>query len=310
MDVRLATFNLENLGIREGEDSPEACARLPDHIAALRRVLEALNADAVAFQECLQPELLDPLLEGLDYPHRVVSHTGDSPLRVGVCSRHPLGPALEVARGTETAALDPKTGLSIEVAGSFSRPVLRVPWQVPGLEVTLFVVHGKSKIPSPTPARPDRRSGPWPSLGEVGVGRLITEVKRLAQAVELRREVDAALAADPDAAVAVLGDFNDVLESEAVRCVLGDAGAVYSPHLEGAELYPCELELPAERRFTQVYRGSPEMIDHLLVSRRLRGALTGVEILNGELRDAGALPPGEGQFVGSDHAPLLASFRV
>ncbi|MDF1552742.1 MAG: endonuclease/exonuclease/phosphatase family protein [Deferrisomatales bacterium] len=310
MDIRLATFNLENLGIRDGEDSPEARTRLSGHLSALRRVLRDLDADAVAFQECLQPELLDPLLDGLGYPHRVVSSPGGSPLRVGVCSRQPLGPAQEVARATDTSVADPTSGFCLQISGAFSRPVLKVPWQLPGLEIVLFVVHGKSKIPTPTPARPDPGAGPWPSLGEVSLGRLLTEVKRLAQAVELRRAVDAVLAADPETAVAVLGDFNDVLESEAVRCVLGDAGAVYSPHLESGGLYPCELELPAARRFTQVYRGRREMIDHLLVSRRLRQMLAGVEIHNAGLRDSGATAPGEGQFVGSDHAPLLAVFRT
>ncbi len=310
MDIRLATFNLENLGIRDGEDSPAARARLAEHLAALRRVLRALDADAVAFQECLQPELLDPLLDGLGYPHRIVSTTGSSPLRVGVCSRQPLGPAQEMALAADTSVVDPKSGLCLQISGPFSRPVLRVPWQLTGLEVTLFVVHGKSKIPSPTPARPNRSAGPWPSLGEVSLGRLITEVKRLAQAVELRREVDAVLGADPEAAVAVLGDFNDVLESEAVRCVMGDAGSVYSPHLEVTELYPCELELPTARRFTLIYRGRTEMIDHLLVSHRLRQLLAGVEVHNAGLRDSGATAPGEGQFVGSDHAPLLAVFRI
>jgi endonuclease/exonuclease/phosphatase family metal-dependent hydrolase len=310
MEARLATFNLENLGIRDGEDSPEARTRLTHHLEALRGMLRHLDADAVAFQECLQPALLTPLLDGLGYPHRAVSATGSSPLRVGVFSRWPLGPHREVATATATAVVDPKTGLSLGVDGAFSRPVLRVPWQLPGLEVVLFVVHGKSKIPSPTPARPDRSAGPWPSLGEVALGRLTTEVKRLAQAMELRREVDAVLAADPDAALAVLGDFNDVLESEAVRCVLGDAGAVHSPHLAPADLYPCELELPAERRFSQIYRGRREMIDHLLVSRQLRERLRAVEVDNGALRDAGTTAPGEGQFVGSDHAPLLAVFRT
>jgi hypothetical protein len=33
-------------------------------------------------------------------------------------------------------------------------------------------------------------------------------------------------------------------------------------------------------------------------------------ILNEGLRDSGATSPGEGQFVGSDHAPLLAVFRT
>jgi endonuclease/exonuclease/phosphatase family metal-dependent hydrolase len=310
MELRLATYNLENLGIRPGEETPEARKRLPRHIETLRQVIQRLGADAVAFQECLQPELLDPLLEGLDYPHRVVAPAGSSPLRVGVFSRYPLGKAEDVATGTEFESVDPKSGLEVSVSGGFSRPILRVPWRTPGRETTLFVVHGKSKIPSPTPLRPDRNAGPWLSLGEIALGRLLTEVKRLAQAMELRRQVDRILHQDPGARVAVLGDFNDVLESEAVRCLLGDASAAFSPHLEDGDLYACELELPQEERFTQIYRGRKEMIDHLLVSKRLKDELIGVEIYNQGLRDAGTSEPGTELFVGSDHAPLLAVFRM
>ncbi len=310
MDVTLATFNLENLGIRPGEESPEVLAWLGGHQAALRDTIRRLDADAVAFQEVVDPALLGPLLEGLDYPHVALGERGESLLRTGVFSRYPLGPARPVAAGTEVSLRDEKTGLEVTVRGPFSRPALQVEWEVPGLATTLLVVHWKSKIPSFTPSR--RPAGePWASLGDAGEGRLVTEAKRLAQAVELRRAVDQLLARDPGARLAVLGDFNDVLEAEALRIVRGDAQACRSPGLLAQELLPCELSIPPEQRYSQVYRGRPEMLDHIFFSRALLPHFVGARVLNEFLRDAEEGPePGRAADLGSDHAPLVATFRV
>ncbi len=309
MDLRLATFNLENLGVREGEDDPARRARIPRHLAALRGVLRRLDADAVAFQELIDPALLSPLLDGLGYPHVVVADPGPSPLRIGVASRYPLTGAEAVARDADLSVTDPKTGLEVVVRGPFSRPALRVKWEAPGLETTLVVVHWKSKIPSPTPARRPGPDEPWARLGDVAAGRLVTEAKRLAQAVELRREVDRLLAADPDARVAVLGDFNDTLGSEGLRIVAGDARAAASPTLEKEELVACERAIPRDLRFTQIYRGTGERLDHILISPGLVPHFVDARIYNETLRPADEHPAGAPASVGSDHAPVVAVFR-
>lgn len=308
MELRLATFNLENLGTRPGEEPRDDW--LTRHREALRGVLRRLDADAIAFQELLDPALLEPLLEGLGYPHRVVSARAESPLLTGVFSRYPLRDPRPVAGGARVALVDDKTGMAVCVEGPFSRPALHVLWDAPGLAVALLVVHWKSKIPSFTPFR--RKEGePWASLGDVGEARLLTEIKRLAQAVELRRAVDRVLADDPLARVVVLGDFNDFLESEALRIVRGDARACRSPSLWERELLPCELSIPPGLRFSQIYRGYPEMLDHILISRSLLPHFAGARVLNEFLRDAEEGPePGLSADPGSDHAPLVATFRA
>ncbi|MBE0616638.1 MAG: endonuclease/exonuclease/phosphatase family protein [Proteobacteria bacterium] len=310
MELRLATFNLENLGIRAGEDTPKVRSWLGRHQAALRDTVRRLEADAVAFQEVLDPSLLEPLLDGLDYPHVVVGERAESPLLTGVFSRYPLLVPQDVARETDLALQDDKTGLVVGVRGPFSRSVLRVEWDAPGMPTTLLVVHWKSKIPSFTPSR-QREGEPWRSLGDAGEGRLLTEVKRLAQAVALRREIDRRFARDPGARLAVLGDFNDILDSEALRIVRGDAQACLSPGLLPQELLPCELSVPAEKRYTQVYRGRPEMLDHIFISRALLPHFHGARVFNEFLRDAEEGPEaGRSADASSDHAPFAATFRV
>lgn len=311
MKFRLATFNLENLGIREDEDSPAARARLPRHLAALHRTLVRLDADAVAFQELLDPALLDPLAEGLGYTHRVVGERGASPLLTGVLSRFPLRSPTTVAVGTTLGLADPKGGAEISFRGTFSRPALQVQWDAPGLPITLIVVHWKSKLPSPTPSRRSAGAGdPWGALGDVAEGRLLTEVKRLAQAVALRRAVDELLGRDPEARIAVLGDCNDTLDSEVLRILVGDARACASPGLAEAELVACASAIPADLRYTQRYRGRPELIDHILISRPLLPHFVDARALNEGLREASDDFAPDPYSVGSDHAPLMATFRA
>jgi endonuclease/exonuclease/phosphatase family metal-dependent hydrolase len=319
MELRLATFNLENLGVRPDEDTAAVRAWLPAHIKALRDILRRLDADAVAFQELLDPALLATLLDGLGYPHVAVSENGGpSPLRLGVFSRYPLLEPRPAVIQADFSATDGKTGLEIHVRGPFSRPALEVVWDAPGLRVDLVVVHWKSKIPSAT--HTEGRETTWASLGQVGEGRLMSEIKRLAQAVELRRVVDRRLAADPEARVAVLGDFNDTLDSEGLRIVRGDARSVQAPLLAQQELLPCELAVPADLRFTQIFRGQREMLDHVLVSRGLVPHFVGARVLNEELVEADDSPPPNGGAgrgwapnpftAGSDHAPFVVTLRA
>jgi predicted extracellular nuclease len=131
----------------------------------------------------------------------------------------------------------------------------------------------------------------------------------MAQAMGLRKIIDARLAQNPDELIAVAGDFNDVMDSEAVRMILGDAKAVRSQELYNLELWPCELMVEAETRYTMVYRGTRQMLDHIFVSRGLRERFKSAHI-----NHKGMKPAKEGGWSdmrpGSDHAPFTASFSL
>ena len=308
MDFRLATFNLENLGIRPEEASPRAQRWLELHIESLRATIRHVDADALAFQELLDPELLPVVTEGMGYRHVAVGERASSPLLCGVVSRYPLADARSVASGADISILDSKSGIEVTVRGAFSRGTLQVHCDFPGLSCTLVVVHWKSKLPSFTPLR--RSEGePWESFGDAGEGRLVTEAKRLAQAVQIRKLVDRVLERDAEAKLAVLGDFNDFLESEGVRIVQGDARACSSPSLSVRELRACELSIPEERRFTQIYRGRREMLDHILLSPGLVPHFTGAQIFNESLREASDGGNDDFQDPDSDHAPFVVTLR-
>jgi len=84
--------------------------------------------------------------------------------------------------------------------------------------------------------------------------------RRLEQTQFLAALYQEILAADPDAQVIVLGDFNDYLASQPLA-VLADAGLVN-----------LLLFVPREERYTFIYRGVSQTLDHVLVNPALLAA--------------------------------------
>jgi predicted extracellular nuclease len=110
-------------------------------------------------------------------------------------------------------------------------------------------------------------------------------MQRLAQAGVIADFVRRLAEADPDAGIAVLGDFNDGGES-ATLARLAEAG-----------LADLALTLPSEERYSYVFEGVAEDLDHVLVNDVLRGgAALDIVHVNAEF-----LPFERA----SDHDPLL-----
>ena len=81
------------------------------------------------------------------------------------------------------------------------------------------------------------------------------ERKQLAQSVNTF--VDEILADSPDENIVVLGDMNDFETSEPLRI------------LEGGVLTNLVEEVPEERRYSYVYQGNSQVLDHILVSNNM-----------------------------------------
>jgi predicted extracellular nuclease len=86
-----------------------------------------------------------------------------------------------------------------------------------------------------------------------------SEVQRHQQAREVRELVDDLLAVDPDARVAVLGDINDFEFSETTDILVGSGDTA---------LTDLPRTLPANERYTYVYQGNSQVLDHILLSPR------------------------------------------
>ena len=113
---------------------------------------------------------------------------------------------------------------------------------------TLFVVanHFNSK------------GGDTPLFGRVQPPDLASEAQRIEQAQVVNDFVDSILALDPDANVVVLGDLNDFQFSTAIADVL-----------EADALTNLIWSLAPNERYTYIYDGNSQALDHILVSAHL-----------------------------------------
>jgi predicted extracellular nuclease len=83
-------------------------------------------------------------------------------------------------------------------------------------------------------------------------------VQRAEQATEVRTFVDQIVAADRRAKVVVLGDLNDFDFSNAINTLTASGSLVDLPRT-----------LPQNQRYTYVFQGNSEVLDHILLSKPL-----------------------------------------
>jgi predicted extracellular nuclease len=128
----------------------------------------------------------------------------------------------------------------------FSRPPLQVTTAVDNQPHTFLVNHFKSKREGETETAP----------------------RRLAQAQHILALVNELQAADAQAKIIVLGDFNDY-ELSAPMQMLTDGG-----------LFNTLSQVPASERYSFVFGGVAQLIDGLFVSPALRDNVTAVQIFH------------------------------
>lgn len=132
------------------------------------------------------------------------------------------------------------------------------------------------------------KGGDDPLFGRFQPPNRRSEVQRHQQAAILNDFVDRILAADRDARVIVLGDLNDFQFSQTMDILKGDVLV---------NLYDM---LPLPERYSYVFDGNSQALDHVLVSRSIRRVeLYDVVHMNSEFAD---------QL--SDHDPPLAYLRL
>lgn len=326
MGFSLATFNVRDLfddeppqvigDLDRGEYTPEKRARarglLQAKVEAVANVLCRLDADVVCLQEVKNERvcrLVIDQLEGRVLPYSAVVVGGSDDVRgikTAVLSR--LALAGEPRRHTTTegapgfslpriAEGDPEPALI-----HFRRGLLEVPLFLrDGGKVVLFNLHLKSGHPI--------HLRPPTSQGDLADAMLRATLHRMAEAARVRRLVDERLAEPGHAEVVVAGDFNEGPDSPVVRAVSGDPIEEVRRNLPGA-LHSVTAGVPADRRFTFLWRGRRELLDHVLVSKGLWSRFQETRILNEVLYDPeSCLRERSREGAESDHAAILALFR-
>ncbi len=319
--MRIATFNLENLGGDEGES--ELAHRLP----LLRPQLQRLAADVVCLQEVNSAkragerhlDALDTLLDGGPYAsfHRVhtVRAETDRPAdrhNLVILSRWPIAAHAQIRNHLVPApAWRPVTAAPPAQAPAplaFERPLLHATIALPsGHALEVVNVHLRAPLAAPV-AGQKQQGGVWRSQAGWAEGFVMAALKRSAQALEARILIDRLFAKNPEALVAAAGDFNCEGHETPLRVVAGEVDDTGNPGLAETSLVPLERSLAETQRFSLLHRGRRVMFDHILVSRPLLGRYREIEVHNETLGDAhlAQLFPGEPRE--SAHAPVVAEF--
>lgn len=314
---RLATFNLENLDWSATRS--EAFARRTD---ALRPVLEALDADILCLQEIHGQRLhkhaprqylaLDKLLDSTRYAgfHRAttVRPGGDAPADVhnlAILSRWPIQAQRQIHHDIVARWAWPPPR---ESDGSQPESV-EIVWDRPLLYASILLPNGGAahiinlhlRAPRAIPVATARGIGSSRAQIE---GQFVAALKREGQALEARLFVETLFDADPEALIAIAGDFNADEHDAPTRLLRGggDAGAT------GARaLIPLEECVAPAQRFTVIHAGKPTLIDHLLASRALAAGWRETTIFNAGLADEVYAPE---PIDASLHAPVVARFEL
>lgn len=112
----------------------------------------------------------------------------------------------------------------------------------------------------------------------------------------------------PSALIAIVGDFNADANSVPFKTIVGSVEDTNSPDLKSTVLVPCEYNVPQDQRYSLLYRGRGETIDHVIVSQALYPYWVETVVFNELLPDKSIAFASAEKFPESDHAPVVARF--
>lgn len=289
--LTVATFNVLNLDPGDGARFGQLAQQIVDNlkspdIIALQEVQDndgQTNSGTVSASQTLQL-LADAIAAAGGPTYQVIDNTfignntnGGAP-GGNIRTAYLYDPGkVALVVGSLDAVTDPLDQQSNPANPFFdSRLPLAATFEVGGERFTLINNHFSSK------------GGSDPLFGGVQPPANGGLADRLAQAQELEDYIDALLAGDPDRQFIVLGDFNEFW--------------FYDPllNLEDGPLANLYRKLPEAERYSYVFEGNSQALDHILVSDSLwdRAEFDAVHI-NAEF----------GGIV-SDHDPLVARFAL
>jgi len=192
---RVATYNLENYLDQPTESRPHV--KSAEARAKIRESIESIKPDVLALEEMGTTNALLELrtslkADGLDFPFWDHVRGADTNIHLALLSRLPI-----VASRPHTNNLFLLDGRQLRVERGFAEVDVQA---ATNYTFTLIVAHLKSRRPVPNADEAEER------LGEANI---------------LRDIVDEHFKADPDARLIVLGDFNDVKDSDSVKEIIG-----------------------------------------------------------------------------------------
>jgi endonuclease/exonuclease/phosphatase family metal-dependent hydrolase len=312
--VKVGTWNLENL-FRPGPSGPLTDSAYTAKLEALAETIRQLDPDVLAVQEVGDPDALKDLAALLDgYAHTATATPDGRGIRVGFLSRLPL-------QGVREAAVFPDGLRPIQVddtatdVSTVGRAMLIGQIQADGHTVSLVTCHLKSKLLT-------FPGGRFSTSDEAERARFAAFAlyRRTAEAATLRQAATELLAGDGQhRAVIVLGDLNDEPEAATTQILhgppgseIGTAGYNQPDQGDGQRLWNlAAARIPETERYTRIYRGRPELIDHILASHQVTHAVADGDVTTGPVPASIEDNPNVRRDApGSDHRPVVATLNL
>jgi endonuclease/exonuclease/phosphatase family metal-dependent hydrolase len=278
----VATYNVETYLDQPTATRPEIKSAAAK--AKIRESIRAMNPDVLALEEMGTTNALLELraslkADGEDFPYWEHVQGADPDIHVAILSKLPI-----VSRHPHTNEDFLLDGQRFSVKRGFAEVELRAGTN---FTFTLIAAHLKSRR---TTATADESA------------------LRLAEAKALREIVTARLTANPQAKIIVLGDFNDVKNSESTRALIG-RGKFKLTDTRPAERNGDDQPNP-ERRYeprnvtwTHYYgvEDSYSRIDYILLSPAMA---------RDWVKAGTYIPTLPNWGIGSDHRPIVATFTT
>lgn len=282
----VGTWNVENLftpGTGFGGSSPEA---FDEKVAGLAATVEAERVDVVALQEIGDEDAFERLLAllGPGWTGRLSTRFGTPhTIRVGFASRLPI-----VATTEHDEIPEQLRGVPTDDDGTplteMGRGALHIRVDVGTEEVDLVSVHLKSKLIS----YPNGRFQPRDE-GERSRYASYALMRRSAEATTVRQLADRLLDGEGNERhLIVMGDMNDEVTAATTQILqgppgseIGTAGENRPDRGDAWRLFNLAPRIPEHERYSRVYRGRGELIDHIFVSNATRPLVADVATRTG-----------------------------
>ncbi|GAB2835588.1 nuclease [Actinoallomurus bryophytorum] len=311
----VGTWNLENLFKPGADFGPGSEAVYRKKLHGLATTIDEAGLDVLAVQEVGDPDALGDLaaLLGGEWRHVTSEHfEAAHPIRVGFLSRLPIEVLADAADfpGQLGATQTDDSGTHISRMG---RGALAVRVEAPGQELILIACHLKSKLLSFPSDGKSSRFAPRDE-GERARYAAYALNRRTAEAVTVRALADRLLDAQGRTRpVMVLGDLNDEPQAATTQILLGppgsELGTLGADRPDGGDasrLWNLAPRIPEDERYSRIYRGRGELIDHILASQTLLAQTQEVHMVHTRpLPSVTDDAPARRDAPASDHALLL-----
>ena len=347
-NFKVMSWNVENL-FQPGDEVSEGKAMPASLYTAkleyLAKVVSEVSPDVLALQElggddnAVGRSLAD-LSErlGNDYPHTAISSYPDGrSIRVAFLSKLPLMAHRDIVNFAEGELSAVASWASKPFVTRLGRGALLIQVEpASGIRIRLVTLHLKSKLITYLPKDGKTRFSPSDE-NERAIGAGLALLRRTAEAAAVRIALNDLMLADEGIHTVVLGDLNDVPKAATSQLLVGpeEKDVTSEDRGDAARLHNLMAALPGRggmendrwflpegERFTRIYQGQGELIDHIYVSKGLLGESAELKTDRWRLQEVRSLVGGiQGESVGNDvgervgkerpdHAPIYASFEL